>query len=64
MLNRSKNLTSVFHTLIIAIFLLSLNACGYKAAPFYKEAPESDEKVEFILQSEENKNQENNQSCE
>jgi len=36
---------------IIAIFLFSLNGCGYKAAPFYtKELPQSDENVNFILQ--------------
>ena len=38
--------------LIIAIFLLSLNACGYKSSPYYSEANES---IEFIL--------ENNESC-
>ena len=37
--------------LIIAVFLLSVSACGYKAAPFYSEdAPQGDENVEFIIQ--------------
>ena len=37
--------------LIIAVFLLSVSACGYKAAPFYSEdAPEGDENVEFIIE--------------
>ena len=37
--------------LIIAVFLLSISACGYKDAPFYsEEAPASDENVEFIIQ--------------
>lgn len=36
---------------IIAVFLLSLSACGYKAAPFYTEdAPEGDENVEFVIE--------------
>jgi predicted small lipoprotein YifL len=36
--------------LIIAIFLLSLSACGYKAPPYYmQEAEIEDENVEFIL---------------
>jgi predicted small lipoprotein YifL len=60
-LKRVNNLTSIFHKVIIAIFLLSLGACGYKAAPYYqKEAPQSDENVEFIL---EKKSFENNESC-
>ena len=47
---------------IIAVFLFSVSACGYKAAPFYSEdAPEGDENVEFILQKQ---NLENNESCE
>jgi len=44
-------LTGIFHALIIAVFLLSVSACGYKAAPFYSEdAPQSDENVEFVIQ--------------
>jgi len=55
--------------LIIAIFLLSLNACGYKAPPYYiQEAPAQDKNVEFILQdsvvdTNQSKN-DNNISCE
>ncbi|MCD6433855.1 MAG: hypothetical protein J7L21_07420 [Sulfurimonas sp.] len=41
---------SIFHTLIIAMFLLGLSGCGYKAKPFHtQETPESDENVEFII---------------
>ena len=48
--------------LIIAVFLLSVSACGYKAAPFYSEdAPEGDENVEFIIQKQ---NIDNNDSSE
>jgi hypothetical protein len=32
------------------MFLLGLNGCGYKAAPFYKkDVPKSDENVKFII---------------
>jgi predicted small lipoprotein YifL len=49
--------------LIIATFLLSLNACGYKAPPYYMEkAPQEDENVKFILE-EKKVNIENNESC-
>ena len=48
--------------LIIAVFLLSVSACGYKADPFYSEdAPQSDENVEFIIQKQ---NIDNNESSE
>ena len=48
--------------LIIAMFLLSVSACGYKDAPFYTEdAPEGDENVEFII---EKQNIDNNDSSE
>ena len=48
--------------LIIAMFLLSVSACGYKAAPFYSEdAPEGDENVEFIIQKQ---SIDNNESSE
>ena len=48
--------------LIIAVFLLSVSACGYKAAPFYSEdAPAGDENVEFIIQKQ---NIDNNESSE
>ena len=47
---------------IIAVFLLSVSACGYKAAPFYSEdAPQGDENVEFIIQKQ---NIENNEDRE
>ncbi len=47
---------------IIAVFLLSVSACGYKAAPFYSEdAPEGDENVEFIIKKQ---NIDNNESSE
>ena len=47
---------------IIAVFLLSVSACGYKAAPFYSEdAPEADDNVEFVIQK---TNIDNNESCE
>ncbi|MDD2905694.1 MAG: lipoprotein [Sulfurimonas sp.] len=50
-MNRVKYLRSVFHPLIIAIFLFGLSGCGYKGAPFYtKELEQSDEDVAFILQ--------------
>ena len=49
--------------LIIAIFLLSLNACGYKAPPYYQEdVPKEDENVKFILQEKKFVN-DNNESC-
>jgi hypothetical protein len=32
------------------MFALSLNGCGYKKAPYYKEeAPKGDKNVEFII---------------
>jgi len=62
MLQSSNNLTSIFHIAIIAVFLLSLSACGYKDAPFYGEdTPASDENVEFIIQ---NTYSENNESSD
>gem|GEM_PF-1080420 len=65
-MNSRKNLLSVFHLSIIASFLLSLNACGYKAPPYYmQEAPNSDSNVEFILKQEEDKlPKDNNTSAE
>ena len=36
-LDKSNDLTGIFHLLIIAMFFLVLSGCGYKAAPFYKE---------------------------
>jgi len=50
MLNSSNNLTSVFHLVIIASLVLSLNGCGYKAAPFHtQETTLEDENVKFII---------------
>ena len=44
------------------MFLLSVSACGYKAAPFYSEdVPKSDENVEFIIQKQ---SLDTNESCE
>ena len=58
-MNRINNLTGIFHLLIIAVFLLSVSACGYKASPFYSEdAPPSDENVEFVIQKTNNENSE------
>jgi len=49
--------------LIIAGFLFSLNGCGYKADPYYqKEAPQSDENIEFILEKKKFV-KDNNESC-
>ncbi|WP_265588967.1 hypothetical protein [Candidatus Marinarcus aquaticus] len=31
----SKNFVNFFHAAIIAVFLLSLSGCGYKADPVY-----------------------------
>jgi len=59
---RSNYFSSIFHLLIIAMFLLGLSGCGYKAPPFYLEdAPEGDENVEFKLRK---VNVENNASTE
>lgn len=36
--------------LIIAMFLLGLSGCGYKASPFYtQEVSSADENVKFII---------------
>ena len=49
-MNNINNLTSIFHLLIIALFLLGLSGCGYKAAPFYsQEESIGDENVKFIV---------------
>lgn len=51
--------------LIIASFLLSLSACGYKVSPYYeKDAPIEDENVKFIIDSKVDEVVENNESCE
>lgn len=31
----SKNFASIFHAIIITLFLLSLSGCGFKADPKY-----------------------------
>ena len=50
MLKQIKNLRAIFHLLIIAVFMLSFNGCGYKASPYLEqEAPQGDENVEFII---------------
>ena len=59
---RSNYFSSIFHLLIIAMFLLGLSGCGYKAPPVYLEdAPEGDENVEFKIRK---LNVENNASLE
>ncbi len=41
-------MNNIFHLLIIAMFTLGVNACGYKAPPFYlDDTVHSDEHVEF-----------------
>jgi predicted small lipoprotein YifL len=63
-LDSSNYLTRIFHTLIIASFLLSLSGCGYKAAPYYqKDAPEGDENVKFTLEKKEFQSDDLNGSC-
>jgi predicted small lipoprotein YifL len=50
---------------IIAGFLLSLNACGYKAPPYYEEEkPKGDANVEFHYKKKRFESKENNVSCE
>lgn len=50
MLKKSNYFIGIFHLLIIAMFMLSVNGCGYKSAPYYEEeAPASDENVKFII---------------
>ena len=44
---------------IIAMFLLSLNGCGYKGDPYHEEIQENDANVEFIIKK---SSEENNQS--
>lgn len=40
----------IFHSLIIATFLLGFHGCGYKANPFYmQEEAMNDEHVDFIV---------------
>lgn len=48
---------------IIAMFLLSLNGCGYKGAPYYmEETPQNDENVEFIIKKTSEENNESTKS--
>lgn len=48
---------------IIAMFLLSLNGCGYKGAPYYmEETPQSDENVKFIIKKSSKENNESTKS--
>jgi hypothetical protein len=50
MLKRVKNITGIFHMLIIASFFLS--GCGYKADPYYDDTKQyNDNNVEFIQKS-------------
>ena len=40
------------------MFLLVLSGCGYKANPYYeREAPQSDENVEFIIKNQDDNNE-------
>ena len=52
--------------LIIASFLLGINACGYKKPPYYQEnAPLGDENVKFIIEDKKFPSKiDNNESCE
>lgn len=51
--------------LIIAMFSLSLNGCGYKAPPYYQdEAPQGDKNVEFIIKKPTDKKVEIEPNCE
>lgn len=62
-MKRINNITGIFHIVIIASFLLSVSACGYKAPPYYEQdAPKGDKNVKFIIKKKEFKN-DNNESC-
>jgi predicted small lipoprotein YifL len=64
-LKQIKNITGIFHIAIIASFLLSLSACGYKAPPYYeKEAPKGDKNVEFHYKNRTFDTNETNESCQ
>jgi len=57
-------LTGIFHLLIIASFLLSLNGCGYKGPPYYQaDVPQADENVKFIIEKKHFDDVDNNESC-
>ncbi|SMP88546.1 hypothetical protein SAMN06314019_10434 [Epsilonproteobacteria bacterium SCGC AD-311-C15] len=60
-MNGINNLTSIFHVLIIAMFLFGLSGCGYKKAPYYLEKSQtSDDNVDFIIK----KPADNNETAE
>ncbi len=64
-MNKFCNLKSIFRMLIIAMFSLSLNGCGYKAPPYYQdEAPQGDKNVEFIIKKPTDKKVEIEPNCE
>jgi predicted small lipoprotein YifL len=65
-LNRRDNIISTFHKIIIAGFLLSLSACGYKAPPYYQEdVPKGDKNVEFHYKAKSfDTNETNTTSCQ
>ncbi|WP_294883951.1 MULTISPECIES: hypothetical protein [unclassified Sulfurimonas] len=48
-MNRIYNLSGIFHSIIIAMFLLSLSGCGYKASPYYEQEVQSDKNIKFII---------------
>jgi len=51
--------------LIIASFLLSVSACGYKAPPYYqKVTPKGDKNVEFHYGKKSFENNETDESCQ
>ncbi|MCW8837230.1 MAG: hypothetical protein OQJ77_03505 [Thiovulaceae bacterium] len=37
-MNNIYNLRSIFHKVIIAVFLLSFSGCGVKKAPYYQDS--------------------------
>ena len=46
------------------MFLLSLNGCGYKDAPFYTaDAPKSDKNVDFVIKKQNLDVKDSNESC-
>ncbi|HIP55044.1 MAG TPA: hypothetical protein EYH11_06190 [Sulfurimonas autotrophica] len=61
-MKRIKNITTAFHVLIIASFLLSVGGCGYKAPPYYEQStPKEGKNVKFIMQK--RNFTDNNRSC-
>ncbi len=56
---------SIFYALIIASFLFSVSACGYKAPPYYQKAtPKGDKNVEFHYGKRSFENNETDKSCQ